>query len=504
MPRKDFFELHLLFLATAFIVLLLSPQNPFGTGVMLTDSGVFQTIAMMMENGFMPYRDSFDHKGPLLYVINFFGRLIDTDHGIWFLEFISLYVLIIISYKIAGLTNNSYFVKLITILFALFFLEGRFVDGGNNTEEFAMPFIAGGIYIFLDYLINKNISKYRIAICGGAFACVLMLKVNMVSVWLVFCLYISAKCIIEKNWGNLFHYIVWFLVGIVFVVLPIFLWLSFNGAFIDFLNCYILFNLKYSTGSLHSLFDTLFVQGYSAVFLISLIVSLLFSLQKGKNKALFIVYSFYLLVSLFLASMSRRIYGHYALVLVPSVVFPMSCFFGIFLEKRGFGRGLLVMFSAAVLFFLGSLYIYTDSRIDKWLNDSMKEWSHRVPLPYFETEDDLEREMSIVIDKYTSKENKISVYGSLNSIYVLSNRIHATKYSYQMPIGYIEPKIIDEYFFSLEQELPTLIVLSAQMSRDVRMREFLARHEYTNIYSKGHEIFVLFPKVPQSSLDNRL
>jgi hypothetical protein len=73
-----------------------------------------------------------------------------------------------------------------------------------------------------------------------------------------------------------------------------------------------------------------------------------------------------------------------------------------------------------------------------------------------------------------------------------------------MPIGYIEPKIIDEYFFSLEQELPTLIVLSAQMSRDVRMREFLARHEYTNIYSKGHEIFVLFPKVPQSSLDNRL
>ena len=28
----------------------------------------------MMEKGYMPYRDSFDHKGPLLYFLNFIGN----------------------------------------------------------------------------------------------------------------------------------------------------------------------------------------------------------------------------------------------------------------------------------------------------------------------------------------------------------------------------------------------------------------------------------------------
>ena len=36
-----------------------------------TDSSVFRTIGMMMKNGFLPYLQSFDHKGPLVYLYNY-------------------------------------------------------------------------------------------------------------------------------------------------------------------------------------------------------------------------------------------------------------------------------------------------------------------------------------------------------------------------------------------------------------------------------------------------
>ena len=41
------------------------------------DTAVFQTMGYMMKRGFLPYVDSFDHKGPLLYLIH--NRLYNGD-----------------------------------------------------------------------------------------------------------------------------------------------------------------------------------------------------------------------------------------------------------------------------------------------------------------------------------------------------------------------------------------------------------------------------------------
>ena len=51
------------------IFLIKSPLHPWVGDVAQTDSSVFKTVALMMEKGFMPYKDSFDHKGPFLYII---------------------------------------------------------------------------------------------------------------------------------------------------------------------------------------------------------------------------------------------------------------------------------------------------------------------------------------------------------------------------------------------------------------------------------------------------
>ena len=72
----------------AFIFLTKSPLHIWIRSDSDTDSSIFLTVAMMMDRGYMPYRDTFDHKGPLLYLINYLGRHISAYRGIWFVEFI--------------------------------------------------------------------------------------------------------------------------------------------------------------------------------------------------------------------------------------------------------------------------------------------------------------------------------------------------------------------------------------------------------------------------------
>ena len=54
-----------LFPLLVFAFTIASPLHPFVDGTPYTDSSVFETVAMMMQRGYMPYRDSFDHKGPV-------------------------------------------------------------------------------------------------------------------------------------------------------------------------------------------------------------------------------------------------------------------------------------------------------------------------------------------------------------------------------------------------------------------------------------------------------
>lgn len=111
-----------------------------------SDSSVFSYVARVILNGGMPYRDAFDHKGPLIYLINVVGLLISDWKGIWVIEVVTLFSTFFIMYRIARLFVSRIWSLLILLTSSC--LLGTFYKGGNLTEEYAMPFIAAGIYIF--------------------------------------------------------------------------------------------------------------------------------------------------------------------------------------------------------------------------------------------------------------------------------------------------------------------------------------------------------------------
>lgn len=75
----------------AFTVVMKSPVNLWKNGDAGNDSSIFRYVGLEMAKGGMPYRDSFDHKGPLIFIINCFGIWISYYRGVWLIELISLF-----------------------------------------------------------------------------------------------------------------------------------------------------------------------------------------------------------------------------------------------------------------------------------------------------------------------------------------------------------------------------------------------------------------------------
>ena len=70
-----------------------------------------------------------------------------------------------------------------------------------------------------------------------------------------------------------------------------------------------------------------------------------------------------------------------------------------------------------------------------------------------------EYQIAEIVRSHTSADDKISVCGNNNIIYLLSERKSISKYSYQSPIASVDSKIKEEYLNDIKQLQPKIIVM---------------------------------------------
>jgi hypothetical protein len=158
---KNRFEYIISFLTSVFIsgvFLFNSPLHPWVHREPDIDSSVFKTVSMMMREGYLPYRDSFDHKGPLLYFFNLWGDCLSEECGVLFFELLSLSITVFAMYKIARLFCGI--IPSTVSVFAALSMLFVYYEGGNFTEEYAMPFISVSLLYFLSYIKERVISDW--------------------------------------------------------------------------------------------------------------------------------------------------------------------------------------------------------------------------------------------------------------------------------------------------------------------------------------------------------
>ena len=431
------------------------------------DSSVFRYVAYAMTNGKIPYRDVFDHKGPLLYLINYLGFVINKEVGVWFFEFISLFITICFVFKIANKVCKNNIFCVITTILSLSLLANYF-QGGNLTEEYAVPLIAISIYIFIDYYENNQTSLLKLIICGFCGGCVLMLRPNMAVVWLVFPIFVLINEVRSKNYKPLAKYGVFFVLGVIIAIVPFITYFLAVGALKDFFDVYILFNLEYSANSGSIISVPKSVYQFMTPLIYLAVVTLLLCICKRKQILFNFTYLSCIALTLISLSMSGFAFGHYGMILVPLLTYPLGVLFAK-VKVDFFSK--VVVSSLLVVVFMNSL-----------LFPSVNFAKHIINISNIIKNESID-EIVNYVDENTNEDDKILVTGNHNILYLKCDRLSASKYSYQSPIVNVRDQILIEFYDEINQEKPSVIIIPKGLEDYLDMQDFIAEHEYLEMLS---------------------
>ena len=261
-------------LVLAFITLLITSKNSFLYVFNdWVDANAFFTVGKSMFNKIIPYKDLFEQKGPLLYLIYGLGYLISnkTFHGVFIVEVISFTVFLYYLHKIFSMYfDKKYSLILIPVIAMMVTTTGFFVHGGS-CEEFCFPFIAVSLYYYFKHFKKEELTKKEILINGIMAGCVFMMKYIMLGFWIGFCAFICINHLIKKEYKKIMEFCLIFLLG---MSIPFIIWLIYfliNGGVKEFIDVYFRLNMTSYTND----------EKYG---IIKKIIEILKEIKKKKNK----------------------------------------------------------------------------------------------------------------------------------------------------------------------------------------------------------------------------
>lgn len=379
-------------------------------------------------------------------------------------------IYIVAIYRIARLFSGRMFscLAIATTIVPLF----DYFHQGNFTEEYAMPFIAVSLYFFCDYFFNDKINKVRLLICGVCFAAVFLLRANMISVWIVFCIAVLIWYY-KKNENIPWHFLIWFLIGAAILTVPILIWLIQGDAFGYFINDYFGFNQKYCAAGnnlfIYDIYNTLAYFIFSNVMLIS-VVALLYLTKKDRNSFFNIIYWGYIILTLLMISMAGRAYDHYGMILCPMFIYPLCQLENYFCRKES-TQNIVVMYA---------LVLVLISAPDWKANMDAAVKAMSAPNESMNISGDVQNILQIVSEN-TEDDEKIIVIGNSNFYYLASERLAASRYSYQTPIAFVDEEIKEEFVNDLKEQMPRIVIVPDYQSSS-QMDIFETREDYELIY----------------------
>ncbi|MBR0467942.1 glycosyltransferase family 39 protein [Candidatus Saccharibacteria bacterium] len=240
-------------IATLFVLFLSFSTSPLYSEYYGGDSAQFQTIGKIWANGGIPYRDAFDHKGPIIFLANAIGyTLTGNRFGVALIQAICIFATLITIFKICKLASTKPYYGVIGVILTLIFLSLCYTDG-NMTEEYCLPFIALSFYGLTKYFIYHK--KHKIiehslfwamvyGLCFGV--CLMSQATNALPIG-IGTLIIGIFLLCKKQWKNLLQNIACCIGGTIAVVLPFIIYFAINNSLGDFFYCTIGYNSEYAT-----------------------------------------------------------------------------------------------------------------------------------------------------------------------------------------------------------------------------------------------------------------
>lgn len=268
-------------LLISFTFLLFTSKNSFLYPLNdWVDANAFFTVGKSMMNNVLPYKDIFEQKGPLLYVIYGIGYLISnkTFHGIFIIEVLFFTIFLYYIHKLISLFIDkklSFFI--LPILTLLITTSQGFVHGGS-CEELCLPLFAISFYYYAKHFKEESLTYKELILNGFLAGCVLLIKYTLLGFWFAFMMFIFFDLVLKKNYKQSILSCIYFLIGMFLPVILFIIYFLINNSLKEFIECYFTINMSAYNESVSIIerLTTIYNNGLNQIYENGLIVFILF------------------------------------------------------------------------------------------------------------------------------------------------------------------------------------------------------------------------------------
>ena len=245
---------------TAFVFLLLcsmcSPLYPLN---IWDDANCLLTVGRVMKEGGVLYRDIYEQKGPMLYLIHMLAAMISDASfmGVFFFEVISFTSVLVFAQKLICLWTNDRFAWVGTLLFGACVLVSRSFARGDSAEEFCLPFLMAALYIVCAHAKRSDeaLPAGTMLLLGMLAGCVAAVKYTALGLFVGLCAAQGIYQLVRRDVRGVFVSAGAFLAGMLLPVLPWVIYFSAHGALKDAFTAYIYNNIFLYNASERGLLD---------------------------------------------------------------------------------------------------------------------------------------------------------------------------------------------------------------------------------------------------------
>lgn len=296
-------------------------------GIHGADSAIFYIIGKYWAQGYLPYVDLWDHKGPVIFLINCIGHLLTGDKtGVFILQVASLSVFLYFT-LLTFRTRFSLLISSLLTVVSLFWLACSY-EGGNLTEEYLLPYLAAAFYLTLTWLDKREempigFNPWYAFLLGFILGFSLLTRLTNALGACGIMMAVACILVFEKRWANLWRNILFYLLGFIAIVAPFCIYFAAHHALKEMLFGSFLYNFEFIASTTQKSvqsgfgFKNLFLFAVMSVNSIGLIFlsSYSFITDKSRRISAFVWFSASTLITLWL--LTSNLNSHYRTVIVP-------------------------------------------------------------------------------------------------------------------------------------------------------------------------------------------
>ncbi|WP_137597322.1 prepilin-type cleavage/methylation protein [Paucilactobacillus kaifaensis] len=475
-----------------FLLILLTLQsNPFAQIMPYHDSSMFLYFGSGIEHGLVPYTDMLDHKGPILFMINFFANIINPiffNHGLFIFEIIFLVLDFYFLYKTSKLLINSDHV-FVCSLFIMAPLVTITFGYGNYSEEYALTFIIIALYLFTKlFFQNGSLSSTSLFMIGFLGALTFFIRPNMIMLWVVCCIALLVAGFFSIKKSLLGRQTFWIFLGGLCVTVIVAVYGIVTNSLKQMISSSIILNFSYAGSSLSEKYTTAkyFINvllhnnvGFViAFYLIYLIIEYRSFSRKAKVYNLLV---FFIAVLNFLTViLSGRQYNHYLITELP-YLFIFSLFALNFIYEKLTNLKHLNLITMIIMLAFITPFVQIFKQEISYVNLETKS-SYEFKESYLK--------VSSYIASNTNRNDEIYVHAIDANIYLQSKRFANSKLFVLPSLDYTKYSYLSSYFERKMKKNPpkyiaiSNIVYESDHQNNKRMNKFM----YTILKKNFNEV----------------